>query len=111
MADRGRIVSAILGVVGGVIGGTLGYLGFGWAYRHGFYAMILPGGLLGLGCGLPSRYPSLVRGVVCGVAGLLLGLYSEWQYFQSQTYPSFTAFLPHVHKLDGFSMTMIVLGG
>ena len=45
------MVSNLLGLGGAVIGGVVGYAGFRFAWSRGFYAMILPGGLLGLGCG------------------------------------------------------------
>ena len=81
MSFQARLVSNLLGVVGAVLGGIVGYFAFTWAASHGFYAMIAPGGLLGIGCGLRARHPSRIRGIVCAVAGLGLGLFSEWKVF------------------------------
>src|SRR5947199_207594 len=80
MADRTRIISNVLGLIGAAAGGVFGHLLFWWIVRQGFYALILPGGMLGLGCGLLARHPSRARGVVCGVAGLALGLFTDWTF-------------------------------
>ena len=69
MVDRERVVSASLGLAGAVAGGAIGYFVFMWMARQGFYAMILPGALLGLGCGLASRRRSAVLGIACGATG------------------------------------------
>ena len=42
------------GLIGGAVGGLVGYFLVGWVSRQGFYAMILPGALVGLGCGQAS---------------------------------------------------------
>ncbi len=80
MPDRASIVSNTLGLIGAAAGGVFGYVLFMWISRQGFYALIVPGGMLGLGCGLLARHPSMARGIVCGVAGLGLGLYTEWKF-------------------------------
>ena len=53
-------VNFLLGLLGGAVGGFLGYLGFVWLLKQGFYAVALPGVLLGLFAGLlaPGRSPS-----------------------------------------------------
>ena len=48
----------LLGIVGGVIGGTLGYFAFFFFVQEGFYTLVLPGTLLGLGCGWLSGMKS-----------------------------------------------------
>jgi hypothetical protein len=111
MTIQERAVSTILGVVGGAIGGAVGYYAFGWALRQGFYALLLPGGLLGLGCGLLARHPSIIRGVVCGVAGLALGLYAEWHFRPFADDTSLSYFLGHLSGLTGLTKLMAGLGG
>jgi hypothetical protein len=110
MTGRERVVSTILGVVGGAVGGFIGFYGFGWALKQNFYAAILPGGLLGLGCGLMARHPSTIRGVFCGLAGLALGLYSEWHFRPFNADESLSYFLAHLNDLTGLSKLMIALG-
>ena len=75
-----RIVRAFLSLVGAALGGILGHYAFGWILRQGFYAPMLPGACLGLGCGLLSRGKSITRGVLCLLAALALGLYTRWTH-------------------------------
>jgi hypothetical protein len=42
----------ILVLLGAFAGGLVGYFGFLWIARQGFYALVLPGGLLGVGASL-----------------------------------------------------------
>jgi hypothetical protein len=48
-------------LVGAAAGGALGYLTFHWGLGQGFYAPMLPGASLGLGCYGLSRHPSRPR--------------------------------------------------
>jgi hypothetical protein len=110
MAAQDRVVSAFLGLIGAVVGGALGFFAFGWALRQGFYAMILPGGLLGIGCALLSREHSFPRGIACGVAALALGLFSEWKYRPFAADERFAYFLSHMNKLDAPGITYLMIG-
>lgn len=94
---------------GAVLGGLVGHLGFGWLLSQGFYGLVLPGGLLGLGAGLSPcrvRWPS----VVCGVMALALGLVSEWRHFPFKADDSFGYFLSHVHQLKPITLLMMAAG-
>ena len=110
MAGKDRIVSIALGLVGAVAGGALGFFLFGWALRQGFYAMILPGGLLGIGCALLSRHPSVPRGIACGVAALGLGVFTEWWYRPFGADKSLSYFLAHIGQLDAPGITYLMIG-
>lgn len=110
MPDRANVQSTAQGLVGALVGGSLGFLAFRWAYSQGFYAMILPGALLGLGCGLLAQHRSIPRGIVCGVAALFLGLYTEWQYYPFEADDSFLYMLTHVYRLRPLTLGMIGLG-
>jgi hypothetical protein len=105
-----HVVSTFLGLIGAVIGGLLGYGAFLWIISQGLYALVLPGALLGLGCGLLARHESRLRGIVCGVAALALGLYSEWHEFPFAADSSFPYFLAHLHHLKPITDLMIALG-
>jgi hypothetical protein len=100
----------LLGLVGAAIGGTAGYFAFGWVLQQGLYAIALPGFLLGLGAGLLSRQRSLALPIVCGVAALALGLYTEWHYLPFTKDASFTYFLLHFGDLRPATKIMLVLG-
>lgn len=113
MASVGRqAVDALASLVGAALGGYAGYRIFVWLLNHGLYGLVIPGALLGLGCGLFSRYPSRVRGIVCAVAAVATGLLSEWCERAFQADPSLSFFLTHLNHLDALPWTlgMIVLG-
>ena len=111
MHFRERVLSNILGMIGGAVGGFIGYQGFFWITKQGFYALILPGGLIGIGCGLVARHSSLARGAVCAVAAVLLGLFTEWK-FRPFVEPNdgFPYLLTHIHQLQPVTLLMIGLG-
>lgn len=110
MTKQALIVSHLSGLIGAIAGGYLGYLGFGWFYTHGFYAMIMPGALLGLGCGMMARHPSTIRGVVCALGAIALGLHTEWEYFPFIADESRAYFLTHVPQVDSVHLLMIAVG-
>ena len=110
MSFQARVISNLLGLVGAVLGGIVGYFAFTWAASHGFYAMIAPGGLLGIGCGLLARHPSRIRGIVCAVAGLGLGLFSEWKVFPFVADDSFLYLAKNIPKLSPITDLMIGFG-
>lgn len=106
-----NVLSWLLGVIGAVIGGAVGYFVFGWIVDQGFYALLLPGALLGTGCGFLARTRSFPRGLLCGIGGLALGIYSEWSRFPFEADDSFTFFLAHLRDLRPVTLILIVLGG
>ena len=75
---RKLLIEFVPGLVGGVVGGIAGYFLFGWLLRYGLFAPVLPGALAGLGCGLLSRTDSTIRGILCAVLALVMGVVSEW---------------------------------
>jgi hypothetical protein len=105
-----KITSCLLGLVGGVAGGVLGYYTFVWIVHQGFYGLMIPGALLGLGCGLLSQHHSAIRGLVCAAAAVGLGLFSEWKTFPFIADSSFGYFMNHVHELKPLTLIMTALG-
>lgn len=100
-------VALVLG--GAMLGGLVGHIAFGWLVHQGFYGLVLPGGLAGLGAGYSScrsRWPS----VVCGVLALLLGLVTEWRFFPFNADNSFSYFLGHLHQLKPITLLMLAAG-
>jgi len=111
IAARPRYTSLLLGLLGAGLGGLVGYLAFGWLARQGLYAAALPGALLGLGCGWLMRERSLPLCVVCGVAALGLGIFSEWSFMPFIADGSFRYFMAHLHLLQPIKLFMLSLGG
>ena len=100
-----------LGLLGAVGGGAIGYFAFLLLARQGLYAMVLPGALLGLGCGALSGGKSNVLGVVCGLLGLLLGVFTEWRFAPFLADDTLWFFVTHLNDLATIKLVMIGLGG
>jgi hypothetical protein len=105
-----HLVSNLLGFVGAVIGGTLGFYTFDWLRGQGFYGLMMPGALMGLGCTLLAKHPSAIRGVICGLAAVGLGLYTEWRFFPFAADASLSYFLKNVSSLKPVTLIMIGVG-
>jgi hypothetical protein len=104
-------VSVALGMAGAVAGGAVGYFAFGWLARQGFYALALPGVLVGVGAGWFSRRRSLPLAVGCGIFALALGVFAEWRHFPWEKDDSLGYFVTHLLDLRPFTLLMIAAGG
>ena len=100
----------LLVLCGALAGGILGYFAFFWIASQGFYALILPGGLLGLGAGI-AKSRSILLAVACGLAAVALGLFTEWRFAPFVKDDSFGYFLLHAWELKPVTLVMIALGG
>ena len=105
-----HLVSNLLGLVGAVIGGTVGFYTVDWLRGQHLYGLIIPGAFLGLGCSLLAQHPSTIRGIVCGVAALGLGLYTEWSFWPFNADESLSYFLKNVSSLKPVTLLMIGIG-
>jgi hypothetical protein len=105
-----QITSNILGLIGAAVGGVLGYYIFRWILDQGFYGLMIPGAVLGLGCGLLSRHASQLRGVLCAAAGLVLGMYAEWSYSTFVADESFRYLVLHIYEKRPLTLVMLALG-
>ena len=47
---------------------------------------------------------------LCALAGLALGLYTEWRFAPFKDDASFPYFLTHVHRLKPFTLLLLALG-
>ncbi len=99
-----------LGLLGAAIGGCVGYFAFFWAARQGFYAIILPPVLLGLTAGYFARCRSTPLAIICAVAGLALGLYTEWRHAPFINDDSLLFFLTNLHQKRPIKLLMLALG-
>ena len=107
---RRHLVSNGLGLVGAGIGGVLGFYTFGWLVGQGFYGPMIPGALLGLGCSLLAQHSSTIRGVICGLAGLGLGLFAEWWFRPFNADESLSYFLKNLSSLSAITLPLIGVG-
>jgi len=103
-------IGTALGVVGAVVGGVLGCLLFLAIAKQGFYAIVLPGALVGFGCGGLSGRKSTSLGVLCGAIGLLAGVLAEWRFAPFIKDKSLSVFLTHLHDLSGVTLVLIAVG-
>jgi hypothetical protein len=105
---RRLLISNLLGLVGAIIGGVLGFYTFQWLVGHGFYGLAIPGAFLGLGCGLLAQHSSILRGIVCGLAALVLSLYSETTVLLAPN-DTFSYVIAHLTE-NPVTLLMIVIG-
>ena len=77
--------------------------------KQGFYSLILPGGLIGLGAGL-GRGLSWWVSVLCGLLGLCAGLFTQWHLFPFVADRSAGYFLTHLHHLKPLTLLMLGAG-
>jgi hypothetical protein len=103
-----HLFSNLLGLVGAIAGGALGFFIFRWLLNQGFYGLMIPGALLGLGCSLLARHNSIPRGVLCGIAAFGLALFTDW-YF-TFTDDSFLDFVKQGKSLNGVKLLMTAIG-
>lgn len=108
-ASSNAAIDYALGLAGAIVGAVVGHFLFYAIATQGFYAIAVPGALLGLGCGALSGRRSVVLGIVCGAGGLAIALYSEWRVFPFIKDGSFSYFLAHVQDLTLVSKVAIAL--
>jgi hypothetical protein len=104
-----KMKHTILSLCGALAGAALGYFAFSWLVTQGFYALALPGGLLGLGAGI-GKNRSIVVAIICGVAATALGLYSEWRFAPFVADDSVGYFFAHAYRLQPLTLVMILVG-
>jgi hypothetical protein len=110
MNENTRWKDGLLAGAGAVAGGVVGYFATWWIARQGFYALVLPGAALGLGGGLFVKDRSALRGVLCAVAAVLLGLFTDWRVEPFIADKSLTYYLTHLHQLQPITLIMVGLG-
>jgi hypothetical protein len=110
---RKILIDFVPGLVGSLVGGFLGYFLVEWLRRQGFYTIVLPGALAGLGCGLFSVTSSRVRGILCALEAAAFGLISEWLIMygpKEKTLDNFLGFLAQFKNEPLITPLMLALG-
>jgi hypothetical protein len=104
-----HIKPLLLATLGAAVGGAAGVLLFRWLYYYQAILMpLLPGAGLGFGCSFCARRKSSLRGVLCGILGVVLGLVAEWSIGLDK---DIVFFVTHIHKLGTLELVFIVAGG
>jgi uncharacterized membrane protein len=85
-----------------------GFYLYCWIVTKGLVGGMIPGALLGLGCSLLARHQSYARGVVCGIAGLVLGFFADW--YTNLTTKTFWEYLHDLKSVNQVYILMILLG-
>jgi hypothetical protein len=106
-----KAIEILRGVVGAVVGGVVGYFAFFWVARQGFYALALPGILLGAGCAALSTKKSTSRGVACGLAALAICVFTEWKFAPNGNDPSLAYLVTHLPEQGKITLLLLALGG
>jgi len=68
-----------LGVAGAIAGGVVGFFLFQILVDQGLYFMVLPGALVGLGCGLAVRSRSFVFSAIAMLISIPVTIVCEWK--------------------------------
>ncbi|HEV8000724.1 MAG TPA: hypothetical protein VGP63_12645, partial [Planctomycetaceae bacterium] len=100
-----------LALAGAIAGFAVGYAAFWLLVRLGIYGLVLPGALLGLGCGALSGGNSNRIGIVCGALALVAGILTEWRFAPFRADASLGFFLAHVQDLSTLTLVTIAGGG
>ena len=100
----------LLAFLGGTVGAVAGAGIFHVLLGRGYYALAMPGALLGLGAGYAIRRQSHLVGAVCGLAASALGVLLEWHYRPFVADGSLAFFLRHLSELREMTWVMIVAG-
>ena len=97
-------------VVGAAVGGLVGVVGYFWLLKQGYYALVLPTGLVGVGCGQFARRPSNARGLVCALVGLAAGFTCDWKSTGGLKDMSFGEVLGQLGNFHPVTWLMLGLG-
>ena len=69
----------LLGVFGALLGAVVSFFVFQFLVRRGLYFLVLPGALVGLGCGFAARSRLLVLGIIAVAVAIPTAIVCEWR--------------------------------
>jgi hypothetical protein len=99
----------LLPLLSALLAGILGILATTFLAHHGLYAMILPGGLVGIGASL-LRPKSRLLPFLTAPYALAISLFTEWHIRPFLADPSLPYFLTHLPNLTSITLLMITAG-
>jgi hypothetical protein len=91
-------------------GAVFGYLAFALALRRGIYAVVFPGGFLGLAAGIPRNRSPIVA-VLCGIFATAASLLTEYRFAPFVADDGLRYFLLHMFDLRPLTSISIAVGG
>src|SRR5436190_19654178 len=89
----------IIGIAGALAGAALGFWGVDVLARHGFYAIVLPAGLLGIFAGLVSKERSNKWAILYAALGYIAALLTDWRLRPYRVDSSLSYFVQHFDRL------------
>ncbi len=96
-------------LIGALAGGIAGHFATVWLFHQGYYAMILPGALAGLGASIArSRFLNLH--LACATLALAAGILTEWHLRPFLADPGLPYFLSHITTLQPVTLLMLAAG-
>lgn len=110
VAPPNQTLVILRGLAGAAVGGAVGYFIFFWLVRNGFYGLMIPGALLGLGAGLAAMGRSQTLAILCAAAAALLAIVVEWQRAPFAKDTSFAYFVTHLNQMDGATLKLVMTG-
>lgn len=105
-----RSVDYVAATTGTVFGAIAGAAVFGFLLRQGIYAMVIPGTLIGLGCGGFAKGRSTGLGISAAVIAFVVSLGLEWHFRPFVLDDSLSYFLSHLRDLTTMTWITVSLG-
>jgi uncharacterized membrane protein YsdA (DUF1294 family) len=106
----GKLTVFFSGLLGGVVGAIAGIWLFEWAIGQGYYALVVPGAMVGLGCGLAATDDSNLRGVFNAALAFGTGILAEWRSRPFKADDSLAYFVTHLGQLQQLTWVMLIVG-
>ena len=78
-ADANLAKQIPLGILGAVLGAVVGFFLFQFLTQQGLYLIVLPGALVGLGCGFAARSRSFVFAIIAVAVAIPATIVCEWK--------------------------------
>lgn len=102
-----------LGILGGLLGAVVSFFLFQFLHGQGLYFMVLPGALVGLGCGFAARSRSFVFSIIALVIAIPAAIFCEWKtdaYFcdDGQTLMGIGEYISRMVELRGKQLPIFI---